>query len=329
MDLVDSLIYSQPQMVPSTLRQPYDYLVAIPGTNGDIRTQFIRSFNDLYFSIDNHDTIATISEVITVFHNSSLLIDDIEDGSEFRRGRPAAHTKYGVALTLNCGNMMYFVALQTAQQNLPQFHPSDNKNEIALSILNILVEELLNLHHGQGLDIHWRDHLKTSTLPLIQEYMEMIMNKTGGLFRLAVKLLGVFSTPPDERTVLAIANLFGIVFQIRDDVMNLVDDKYSHMKGMKGEDLVEGKLSLPILHCLHSLTNDSPVTSLLYHMDMKQRQQNPQLVQQAVEYMKVETKSLQYAQDLLRLYGAKIKQLVGPDTNSFLVQIVDKLLNSI
>ncbi|RLV88315.1 Geranylgeranyl pyrophosphate synthase [Meyerozyma sp. JA9] len=329
MDLIDSLIYSQPQMVPSSLRQPYDYLAAIPGTNGDIRTQFIRSFNDSYFSIDNHDTIATISEVITVFHNSSLLIDDIEDGSEFRRGRPAAHTKYGVASTLNCGNMMYFVALQTAQQNLPQFHPSDNKNEIALSISNILVEELLNLHHGQGLDIHWRDHLKTSTLPSIQEYMEMIMNKTGGLFRLAVKLLGVFSTPPDQRTVLAIANLFGIVFQIRDDVMNLVDDKYSHMKGMKGEDLVEGKLSLPILHCLHSSTNDSPVTSLLYHMDMKQRQQNPQLVEQAVEYMKVETKSLQYAQDLLRLYGAKIKQLVGPDTNSFLVQIVDKLLNSI
>lgn len=329
MELIDTLIYSQPQMIPDVIRLPYDYLAAIPGTNGDIRTQFIKSFNDLYFTIDNHDTIATISEVITVFHNSSLLIDDIEDGSEFRRGLPAAHTKYGVALTLNCGNLMYFVALQTAQQKLPQYHPSDNKNDIALSILNILVEELLNLHHGQGLDIHWRDHLKTTKLPLIEEYMEMIMNKTGGLFRLAVKLLGAFSTPQDKPTVLAIANLFGIVFQIRDDLMNLVDDKYSHMKGMKGEDLVEGKLSLPILHCLHTLTEDSPVRTLLYQMDMKQRQQNLQLVEEAVEYMKVETKSLEYTQNLLRLYGAKIIELVGPDTNSFLVQIVDKLRNSI
>ena len=50
----------------------------------------------------------------------------------------------------------------------------------------IYTEELLNLHRGQGMDLFWRDSL---TCPTEEEYLEMVNNKTGGLFRLAVKLM--------------------------------------------------------------------------------------------------------------------------------------------
>lgn len=69
---------------------------------------------------------------------------------------------------------MYFIALQEIQKL---------NNPVAI---DIYVQELLNLHRGQGMDLFWRD---TLTCPTEEEYLEMVSNKTGGLFRLAVKLM--------------------------------------------------------------------------------------------------------------------------------------------
>ena len=52
--------------------------------------------------------------------------------------------------------------------------------------VDIYAEELVNLHRGQGMDLFWRDSL---TCPSEDDYLEMVGNKTGGLFRLAVKLM--------------------------------------------------------------------------------------------------------------------------------------------
>lgn len=53
-------------------------------------------------------------------------------------------------------------------------------------LIEIFTEELLNLHRGQGMDLYWRDSL---TCPSEADYLEMVGNKTGGLFRLAIKLM--------------------------------------------------------------------------------------------------------------------------------------------
>lgn len=58
------------------------------------------------------DKLNIICDMIELLHNSSLLIDDIEDHSELRRGLPAAHTVYGIPLTINCANLAYFMALK-------------------------------------------------------------------------------------------------------------------------------------------------------------------------------------------------------------------------
>ena len=54
------------------------------------------------------------------------------------------------------------------------------------ALVEIFTEELINLHRGQGMDLYWRDSL---TCPSEADYLEMVGNKTGGLFRLAVKLM--------------------------------------------------------------------------------------------------------------------------------------------
>jgi geranylgeranyl diphosphate synthase, type III len=101
-------------------------------------------------------------------------IDDVEDSSILRRGVPVAHNIFGTAQTINSANYVYFLALQEVQKL---------KNP---SAIDTYVQELLNLHRGQGMDLFWRD---TLTCPTEDEYLEMVSNKTGGLFRLAVKLM--------------------------------------------------------------------------------------------------------------------------------------------
>lgn len=101
-------------------------------------------------------------------------IDDIEDASLLRRGIPVAHSIFGIAQTINTANYVYFAALRELTKL---------RNPRALEIYT---EELLNLHRGQGLDLYWRESL---TCPTEEEYLEMVRNKTGGLFRLGFKLM--------------------------------------------------------------------------------------------------------------------------------------------
>lgn len=152
------------------VRAPYDYLESLPGK--DIRTQLIMGFNQ-WLEVPA-ESLQVISRVVAMLHTASLLIDDIEDSSQLRRGSPVAHNIFGTAQTINSANYMYFVALQELQ-----------KLQNPQAVL-IFTEELLNLHRGQGMDLYWRD---TLTCPTEEDYLEMVGNKTGGLFRLAVKLM--------------------------------------------------------------------------------------------------------------------------------------------
>ena len=85
-----------------------------------------------------------------------------------------------------------------------------------LEAFRIYNEEMLNLHRGQGIELFWRD---TMTVPTEEEYLLMISNKTGGLFRLAARLMQ--NASPTAHDVLPLIDLIGLIFQIRDDYNNL------------------------------------------------------------------------------------------------------------
>ncbi|VDO61612.1 unnamed protein product [Heligmosomoides polygyrus] len=124
--------------------------------------------------------------------------------------------------------------------------------------LSEIMEQMLELHRGQGKELFWRD---TVTCPTEAEYEEMVVQKTGGLFFLAVKLIELFSQQKyDFRNLLRQMALF---FQIRDDYLNLVSDDMAKQKSF-AEDLTEGKFSFPIIHAIRSSpvsSNDDPVLS--------------------------------------------------------------------
>ena len=165
---------------------PYDYLFDQPGK--DIRTQLITAFNT-WLRVPE-ESLKIITKVVGMLHTASLLyvprfgihrqgscfssVDDVEDSSLLRRGVPVAHSIFGTAQAINSANYVYFCALQDLLKlNNPQ-------------TIQIYTDELCNLHRGQGMDLFWRD---TLTCPSEEDYLEMVGNKTGGLFRLAVKLM--------------------------------------------------------------------------------------------------------------------------------------------
>jgi len=150
---------------------PFDYLFAHPGK--DIRAQLIAAFNE-WLDVPA-PSLEVITKVVGMLHTASLLVDDVEDSSLLRRGLPVAHSIFGTAQTINSANYVYFCALQELQ-----------KLGNPTKALEIYTEEMLNLHRGQGMDLFWRD---TLTCPSEDDYLEMVGNKTGGLFRLAVKLM--------------------------------------------------------------------------------------------------------------------------------------------
>ena len=155
-----------------TVLEPFRYLTGTPGK--DVRGKLIECFTLwMPLSAAQMDTIKTI---VGELHNASLLVDDIEDGSQLRRGQPVAHAIFGVPLTLNCANYVYFNALARC-------HALNSR-----AAMDVFVLELLNLHRGQGQDILWRD---TVRCPTLEEYETMVLDKTGGLFRLAVGLMQV------------------------------------------------------------------------------------------------------------------------------------------
>ncbi|KAI0809703.1 isoprenoid synthase domain-containing protein [Xylaria sp. FL0064] len=260
---------------------PYDYIASEPGK--EFRTLLLNAFNT-WLEVPQ-ESLAIITKVVRMLHTSSLLIDDIQDNSQLRRGRPVAHNIFGVAQTINAGNYVYFLALKELQ-----------KLKNPAEAMDIYTTEMLYLHRGQGMDLYWRD---TLTCPTEDDYLEMVSNKTGGLFRLAVKLMQSQSITSFD--CLPLAELLGQAFQIADDYKNLANLDYTQKKGLC-EDLTEGKFSFPVIHSIRS----NPENQELLHI-LAQRPTDVDTKKYAVRYIE-STGSLEYTKELVGILIAKAKE---------------------
>ncbi|KAI8096784.1 geranylgeranyl pyrophosphate synthase [Halteromyces radiatus] len=253
------------------LLEPFQYLCAYPGK--DVRAKMIDAF-DAWLHVPK-DKLVVITKVIEMLHSASLLIDDVEDDSALRRGVPAAHHLYGVPQTINCANYVYFLALsELVKLNNP-------------NMVKIYTDELLNLHRGQGMELFWRD---TLTCPTEAEFLEMVDNKTGGLLRLAVKLMQEASDEDMDCT--GLVQKIGIHFQVRDDYMNLQSNTYTDNKGFC-EDLTEGKFSFPVIHGIRSDPNNRQLLNIL-----RQRSESVELKQFALQLLE-KTNTFDYCRRFL------------------------------
>jgi geranylgeranyl diphosphate synthase type 3 len=291
-----------------TVLEPFRYISSVPGK--DVRGTLIDCFQ-LWFQVESPSILQSIKEIIADLHNASLLVDDIEDNSTLRRGIPVAHKVFGIPATINCSNYAIFLALEKVY-NL--------HNPAAVQTF---VGELLNLHRGQGQDIFWRDSM---TCPTEEQYLKMVQDKTGGLFRLAVGLLQAFATQHQTTDFAPLVNNMAMYFQIRDDFINLADEEYMKSKSFC-EDLTEGKFSFPILHNISKDPTDRRLWNIL-----KQRTDDNDVKRYAQRLMK-DSGSLTYTRDKCRSLMAEtvagIQKLGGNDPLIHLLKRLDVQLDKL
>jgi octaprenyl-diphosphate synthase len=205
------------------------------------------------------DAALPLTPLVEFCHNASLIHDDIEDNSDERRGKPAVHLLYGIDTAINGGAFLYFLPLACIDAWAA---PVEQKERLR----SLWGAYMRRLHLGQAMDIRW--HRDFSSLPGIEEYYTMCGLKTGCLARLAAALGTAVAVPaaravPNAAGTNAVrlagaaslaailgeaAEKLGVGFQILDDVKNLT----TGLPGKKrGDDVVEGKKSLPVLLYLH------------------------------------------------------------------------------
>ena len=187
--------------------------------------------------------IFALTPLVEFVHTASLIHDDIEDSAEVRRGKPSAYIQYGLDTALNAGSWLYFEAAVCIESISC---PAAFKN----SLYSLYTQELRRLHLGQAMDIYW--HRNPELVPSAEEYAQMVHCKTGTLASLAVQtgIIGGGGTREEAFRAGSIAACVGEGFQILDDVQNLTTGNPGKKRG---DDIVEGKKSLPVL--LHIAEN--------------------------------------------------------------------------
>ena len=195
----------------------------------------------------------SLAPLVEFVHTASLIHDDIEDSADLRRGKPAAHIKYGIDHALNSASWLYFeapVCLETAKLTPEQ----------KLAFYKLYTNELRRLHLGQAMDIYW--HKEKDIFPTTQEYQAMVQNKTGTLASLAAQVgfIAGGATPQQAAAYGKTAAQIGIGFQIIDDVINLTKGNPGKKRG---DDIVEGKKSLPVLLHIQEHPRDKKKISAL------------------------------------------------------------------
>ena len=183
------------------------------------------------------DGALSLSPLVEIAHSGSLIVDDIEDGAEKRRGGPAIHLLYGVDAAVNDANLLYFLPAAL----IDEFAESP---ALRLALHSRYAFHLRRLHLGQAMDIEW--HRRDGFVPREDEYLSMCRLKTGVLARAAAEL-GALAAGAPEGEAEALGLVFesvGVAFQILDDAKNL----RAGLPGKaRGDDIVEGKKSLPVI----------------------------------------------------------------------------------
>jgi len=186
---------------------------------------------------------------LEMLHNAFLVHDDIEDGSDWRRGVATMHRRAGIPIAVNTGDSMNALAMRFFRKTGERLGPVT-----ALRIFDEVDHMVVETLEGQANELGWvRDNDLTVTT---DDYLRLVLKKTAWYSFIHPARIGALIAQPD-RTDLDDFNRFGYylgtAFQIQDDVLNLAGDRNKYGKEIGG-DLLEGKRTLILAHLFGSTT---------------------------------------------------------------------------
>ncbi|MGO4390636.1 FAD-dependent oxidoreductase [Variovorax sp. M-6] len=182
---------------------------------------------------------------IEMLHNAFLVHDDIEDGSEVRRGVPTMHRQAGIPLAVNTGDAMNALAMRLLRRTGEFLGPAG-----ALRILDEIDHMLMETLEGQAIELGWvRDNdLSVGS----DDYLRLALKKTAWYSFIHPLRIGALVADPEDANLGRFDRfgyLLGLAFQITDDVLNLSGSLERYGKEIDG-DLYEGKRTLVLTHAL-------------------------------------------------------------------------------
>ncbi len=180
---------------------------------------------------------------IEMFHNFTLIHDDIEDCSRLRRGKPCMHIKYGLPLALNAGDGLFMMVWQETLRIRGK-----NRQLAQERLLSAFTKVL----EGQAIELgwYWKDDWDVSE----EEYYQVVGGKTGALMAGACEVGGIVGGADEKqrRLLYEFGMGMGIGFQMMDDALNIIGDEKKYGKEIGG-DILEGKRTLITIRALRRL----------------------------------------------------------------------------
>ncbi|MFH0927672.1 MAG: polyprenyl synthetase family protein [Candidatus Micrarchaeota archaeon] len=218
---------------------------------------------------------------IELFHNFTLIHDDIEDDSQMRRAQPCMHIKYGLPLAINAGDGLFMMVWKAALGIKSKNAPAAQK---------ILLGAFTSVLEGQAMELSWHKHNRWGITEA--DYLRMAGGKTASLISACCQA-GALLGGADEKKQDALREFghkIGLAFQIQDDWLNLCGEEKKYKKEIGG-DICEGKRTLMVLHCLPKL---SPADAQKMRKILGQAGASQQQISWCIEKMRA-TGSLDYA----------------------------------
>lgn len=247
--------------------------------------------SDYGIDVNDHQKNALLYDLLAVgemIHNSSLILDDVEDKSLMRRGKPCAYITYGDDVAINMGFFIICNVIYTVIDKLEMESP-----ELKFRITKEIVKEITCLHFGQNWDICWHNNW---SFPNENDYYQMTASKTGIIPRMIASTVSMLYGADAERIerIQHMTDNLGISFQIYDDVIALESDAYAETRGIVGEDIHEGKRTLMVIHSCKNLP-ESDAKRLVDILNMHTEDKN--IIKEAIDMIK-STNSIDYAKQV-------------------------------
>ena len=185
---------------------------------------------------------------VELIHTFSLIHDDIMDKDEMRRGEPSVHVLWGESMAILAGDTLFSKAFETVLET-----PVNSISyERVLNALKTVVDSCIKICEGQASDMCFEGNFEVNE----DEYMNMIYKKTGALIAAATRSGAILGggNPEEVEILTEYGRLIGLAFQIQDDYLDVISEEENLGKPV-GSDIVEGKMTLMVVHALSNASD--------------------------------------------------------------------------
>tara|TARA_B100000963_G_scaffold154543_1_gene134560 strand:+ start:4649 stop:5629 length:981 start_codon:yes stop_codon:yes gene_type:complete len=237
---------------PENLYKPIQYILNLGGKR--IRPLLVLMSADLFGKKYKEAVSAALA--IEIFHNFTLVHDDIMDSAELRRGSATVHNKWNINTGIISGDVMLIKAYQALEEY---------ENPLFSKLTKLLNKTALEVCEGQQYDIDFEEKEDINQ----NNYLEMIRLKTAVLIGCALKMGALIAdaSEDDLEAIYEFGELLGIAFQIQDDYLDVYGDSISFGKKIGG-DIIENKKTI-LFHCAMSNGSINEKKELLKWYDKK------------------------------------------------------------